>query len=220
MTGSRAGLLLALVSAGLAWWVYRPPVAVGRVDTVRKERRGRIAGGVTAVILAAAIAVIGVKTSAFQRLIETDAASELRVQALPVVIEATGRFFPVGSGIGTFVEVYQIFEPDRLISNSYFNHAHNDFIEIAMNGGVPALALMLFGVFLFGTWGVALKKNRKYSATDSDFAEQQLGIASISVLIVLAMASGVDYPLRSPSLLIYAAIMAGWCSNAYRLGRK
>lgn len=220
MTGSRAGLLLAVIGAGFAWWIYRPPVANGRVEGIRSEHRSRLVGLGIAVTLLVVVVVVAVSTPALQRLVETDPASELRIQALPILSKAIQTFMPFGSGIGTFVEAYQIFEPDRLVSASYFNHAHNDFIELVMTGGIPAVLLLLWAIALGAGWLGSLIRNRKIDPASSGFGTQVLGRAGFAVLAMLALASAADYPLRTPSLMLYAMIMAAWCAAARRLARK
>ena len=58
-------------------------------------------------------------------------------------ITAAKAYMPFGSGVGTFVSVYPGFEPAHdAISNVYANHAHNDLLEVWLEGGVskyPAL---------------------------------------------------------------------------------
>lgn len=220
MTGSRLGLVLMVLGMAFAWWIYQPPVATGRVVGIRNEHRSRLIGIGIAVILLAIVLIVAFRTPALERLVNTDSASELRVQALPVLIEATGKFLPFGSGIGTFVETYQLFEPDALVSASYFNHAHNDFAELLLTGGLPAAILLAWAGLLIalGFWNLA--RQRTAGPDDPGFSTQVMGRAGLSVIIMLALASATDYPLRVPSLMLYGVIAAVWSSNAYRFARK
>jgi len=220
MTGSRAGILLGFIGAGCAWWVYRSPEATGRVVGIRGEHRSRLVGLGIAGITFLVLAVIALRTPALGRLLETDPASELRVQALPVVLDSLWKYFPFGSGIGTFVEAYQLGEPDALISDRYFNHAHDDFLELLMTGGVLALLLLIWVLALAALAGRALFKGRDTKRGDPAFAGYVLGRAGFSVLAILAVASVTDYPLRVPSVIVYATLASVWCSNATRVFRK
>jgi O-antigen ligase len=221
MTGSRAGIVLSLVGALCAWfWVRRPPEATGRVVGIRSEHRSRLVGVAITVGLLFAVIVISVRTPALTRLMQTDPASELRIAALPTVMAATWRYFPIGSGIGTFVEAYQIGEPDALISERYFNHAHNEFLELPMTGGVPALILLAWAAVLGLLAFRALWRARKNDRSDPAYARQALGRAGLSVILILVLASATDYPLRVPSIAIYATLAAVWCSNAFKTVRK
>lgn len=220
MTGSRTGIVLAAVGIASAWWVYRPPTAQGRVVGLRGRHRSRLVGlGVAAFMLVIGL-VVAAKTPALQRLLETDTSSELRVQAFPAIAESIVRYFPFGSGFGTFVEAYQIVEPDAFISESYFNHAHNDFAEWLMTGGLPALLLGLWAAAMAIGACLSLMRRSKALSGDPDFAAQILGRAGFSVIAMLVLASVTDYPLRVPSILLYATIAAVWCINAYRFNRK
>lgn len=220
MTGSRAGMVLAVVGLFFAWWVYRAPAAQGRVVGMRGRHRSRLVGlGVAAFLLAVGL-IVAANTPALDRLLETDPASELRFSAFPILADATSRFFPFGSGIGSFVEVYQISEPDRLVSEFYFNHAHNDYLEWLLTGGLPALLLLLWAAYMASVAFVALWRRRQTAAEAADYSTQILGRAGFAVVAMLALASVTDYPLRVPSLLLYFTIAAVWCANAYGFNRK
>ena len=151
---------------------------------------------------------------------ETDATSELRVQTLPTVLAGVWKFFPVGSGFGTFVEAYQIGEPDALITDRYFNHAHDDLLELVMTGGVPAM-LLLAAVAALGLLAfVALARTRRTGREHPAFARLVLGRAGLAVLLIFALASITDYPLRVPSLMLYGTLASVWALNAFRISRK
>lgn len=220
MTGSRAGVILGLAGIISAWWVYRSPVAKERSAERKTEVRSRRIGiGLVTILVVSAI-IVAVRTPAVQRLVETDPAGELRISALPTIMEAVGRFFPFGSGLGTFVETYQIFEPNHLISASYFNHAHNDFIELLLTAGIPGVILIMWSALL---GFAALRSQFKLRGLANDktgFQSQILGRAGLAIIGMLALNSAADYPLRVPSLMLLAAIAAAWCSNAYRAGQK
>jgi len=220
MTGSRAGIVLTIAGAVFAWWVYRPPIAEGRVVGLRGRHRSRLVGLGVALLFLVFGLIVALRTPALGRLLETDVSSELRVQAFPLIVDAIARFLPWGSGLGTFVEVYQVYEPDAFVSASYFNHAHNDFAEWVLTGGIPALLLLFWASVMAGIAFFALHRRRNAARDNSDYAIQILGRAGFAVIAMLALASVTDYPLRVPSLLLYATIAAVWCANAYRFSQK
>src|SRR5690606_17001007 len=89
------------------------------------------------VLLVAAIvasATLG-RAVSLERALSLDFGQDLRREALPTVWAMTKLYFPIGSGVGTFDPVYRIHEPDSLLSISYFNHAHNDLLEVVLDGG-------------------------------------------------------------------------------------
>lgn len=117
-------------------------------------------------------------------------------------LEMTQTFFPWGSGVGSYVEVYQIYEPLSQLSPAYSNHVHNDWLEIALTTGLPGVIIvMLFiGIFI---------KSAIVSFRDDPRANQtrRLGVIMIAIL---AIASTADYPLRTPILAAVFAMGAAW----------
>lgn len=220
MTGARAGLVLVPVALAAAWWVYKAPVSVARAADRQADKRVRllILGMIALLVLVSTIVVL--RTPALERLINTDPAGELRLGALPYIVEAIRDFLPFGSGLGSFVEVYQIYEPDSLISNQYLNHAHNDFVELLLTAGIPGILLVLVAVFLALLSFRSLLRNRKLNSDKEGFSAQVMGRAGFSILTMLALSSVADYPLRVPSLILLGTVAAVWCAIAYRSAEK
>lgn len=220
MTGSRAGIVLGVVGIAAAWWVFRSPVAKVRSAERKTDNRKRLIGfGLAGVLLVFSI-IVAMRTPALQRLVETDPADELRISALPIIAQAIERFFPFGSGAGTFVEVYQIFEPNKFITAMYFNHAHNDFAELLLTTGLPGAALIVWAGFLGLASLRSLFRSRNLKPGERGFQAQVLGRAGFSIVAMLALYSAADYPLRVPSLLLLVAVAAAWCSAAHTAARK
>jgi O-antigen ligase len=220
MTGSRAGIVLGIVGIASAWWVFRSPVAHVRSAERKTDNRKRLIGfGLAGVLLVFSI-IVAMRTPALQRLVETDPADELRLSALPIIVQAIERFFPFGSGAGTFVEVYQIFEPNKFVTAFYFNHAHNDFAELLLTTGLPGVALIIWAAFLGLASLRSLFRSRGEKPGERGFQAQVLGRAGFSIIAMLALYSAADYPLRVPSLMLLVAVAAAWCSAAYKAARK
>lgn len=220
MTGSRGGVALTVLGIAAAWWVYRPPVAQVRSAARGTETRTRFIGFGLTLLLMVFAAIVAVRTPAVHRLLESDTVDELRVTNLPTVIEGVTHFLPFGSGLGTFVETFQIFELDRTINATYFNHAHNDFVEVLLTAGIPGAALILWAAILGLLALRILMRSRKVQQGSPGFQAQVLGRAGFVILAMLALYSAADYPLRVPSLMLLAIIAAGWCSNACRATQR
>lgn len=220
MTGSRTGIVLAALGIIAGWWVYRSPIAKERSAQRATDRRTRMIGvGLVSLLLIFSV-IVAAQTPAVQRLLESDPAGELRITTFPIVAKAVGEFFPWGSGLGTFVEVYEIFEPNELISATYFNHAHNDFLELLLTAGLPGVGLLLWGALLIFRAFRSQVRLRALPGHASGFQAQLLGRAGLSIVVILALNSAADYPLRVPSLMMLAVVAGGWCSNAYRAAQK
>ena len=70
------------------------------------------------------------------------------------------EFLTMGSGAGSFETLYPRFEDPETITPTYTSHAHNDYLEIALETGVPGILLLIaFLVWWVGRtrsiWGSA-----------------------------------------------------------------
>lgn len=206
-SGSRTGILLyglglvgglAIVRRGIAGFLH-PLGARYRVIAV--------SGFMAMMGIVIFFAVAFGRAVSVERAMALDTSDDLRRRALPYLIEAIGRFFPVGSGFGAFDPVYRIFEPNTLLSPQYFNHAHNDWVEIVLDGGVAALVLALVAIlwWLRASW-LAWTRHADKTALAG------------SVLIGQAMVASVfDYPVRTPLIMgvvVFAAQLLFWRKGA------
>ena len=106
-----------------------------------------------------------------------------------------------GTGFGSFVPVYQTAESLSGISPAILNHAHNDFIEIVLEGGLPAIALLLAFFAIFAAAAIKLMRKR------FDFNRASLGLAAALGIMLVLIFSLVDYPLRMPAISCTFAIL-------------
>jgi len=153
-----------------------------------------------------ASAVLLDRDEALNRLLySTDPAAELRVAILPVLKEMVERYFPWGTGFGTFEAVYLIHEPDALLGPAYVNHAHNDWLELLITGGLPGAVLIAW----MGA-AVAIRLTRLARSRDSDSAGVGLAILGCVILAYVALGSLGDYPLRVPIIQCVFALALVW----------
>lgn len=206
--GSRAGLVVAVLGlVGALVLLYRGNFTGG---DRRFLTRAMIGASAVLVALSAAF-LFFVRAASVDRLLADGQGGDLRFRAWPVVMDAARDFFPWGSGVGTFVTAFQIHEPLDLLKPTYFNHAHNDLLELYVTTGLPGLILL--GVAAAGLALATLAAWRKVPAAsgaaghDARQARALARMASL-VLMLIALASVVDYPLRTPSLAAFA--MLGW----------
>lgn len=223
--GSRAGLVAGIAVFGLAYvmiassWSERSGGGQG-------VRSGNLGGRVRkiliysppillAMLLGTAL-LISSRISGLTRLAGQSLADDMRVQAWPVVTEMIKNYWIAGSGFGSFSTVYRMFEPDSLLQPAYFNHAHNDWAEAAITGGLPFVLILATAILWFGR--NVLKKGMR------NLIKGHRGDYRLTVLVVVAVlsaASLVDYPLRVPSLqmLTILSIIALCCPAPARRTR-
>ena len=65
---------------------------------------------------------------------------------------AAGLYFPFGSGLGSFDPVYRAVEPLTAVTASYFNHAHDDALELLVETGAFGMAVLA----AFALWWTTL----------------------------------------------------------------
>ncbi len=141
------------------------------------------------------------KIPALDRLMSDTAAGDLRGDVTPTLIEMAARNMPWGTGMGTFERAYRVVEPDALLMPSYLNNAHNDWLQLVIEGGIPAVLLLCCAIGWIATRLVGLWR------LDGD--SRQLALCVGSTFAILAAASLVDYPLRTPSLMTAAVLLVG-----------
>lgn len=219
VSGSRAGVALALIgAAGAAWIVARAPRRAPAGGLRRRPPRRAIVlatiGGALVMVVAAVSMDRGL---ALDRLQAQELDGEFRLSAWRAVWSMAGDYFPVGSGLGTFREVYRMGEPYDLLSRSYLNHAHNDVLELILTGGIPAIAILLAAIALYVGASVRLVRgDSSRRAPGEDDARLQLGRVGVVVIAILATASIVDYPLRVPALSALLMVSGMWLAAALR----
>lgn len=219
VTGSRAGLLLGVVGIASGWLIFQRPEGGYRARGDLRWRRFLIGGTVLAGVVLVLIVALSTRSTALTRLVHGDEAGELRLRALPYLLDAVWTYFPVGSGAGSFVPVYKIVEPNHLLSPAYFNHAHNDVVEVALEHGLPGMILMAVALVLWFGGVVRLQRIRRACKGVLD-AGQLFGWAGAAILLILGLGSVADYPLRVPSVATLAAFAAVWMAWATTFARS
>jgi O-antigen ligase len=206
MARSRAGLGLTIVAIFgalvLACWDRRAIPGPRRRGSLRLTPAKLLMG-------ATAVAMVFAVQFALYRVMErftSDPLEDARIPFARNTIEAAKAYMPFGSGMGTFVPVYGMYEkPQDLLVNAYANRAHDDVLELWLETGVVGIILM----GLFVTWVVlrAVKVwGRPPGAREIDIS---LSRAATLVIALLIAHSFVDYPLRTGAMM---AILAFACA--------
>jgi putative inorganic carbon (HCO3(-)) transporter len=107
---------------------------------------------------------------------------------------------PFGAGLGSFVDIYPRYENLALVTNVFVNHAHNEYIELVLELGVPGVLLIAAGMTWFGPVAARLWRDAK--------ADPLLLAASLGITLEL-LHSMADYPLRRAAInVLIAALVA------------
>lgn len=190
LTRSRSGMVLASVPASfLLHRLWRPDIL--RKITWRKT----CILFIVSVILVCGAAIVVDRNQRLQMSVSRFSNyQDVRPLIWADTLGAIQRFWPIGSGIGTFDEVFQIDESLENLGPGRAARAHNDYLETALESGFP-------GVVLLGCWAIFLITNGRCAITRG-------GIATlpVSVFALLALQSILDYPLRNQTMLCVAGM--------------
>ena len=190
---SLAGYVLLVPAMFVSALIYQR-TTTGRISPLALGLLGLLAAGFVAVAFAGPLS-----TEQFSSKL-TDQPASRRVMTATTV-EAAKDFFPVGTGLGSFQQVYRTYEDPATVSRGFANHAHNDHAEIALELGLPGILLVLLFALWWARWTV--------SAWRGDFSGIALARAASAILGLVLMHSFVDYPIRTSAV---AALFAAACA--------
>lgn len=213
ITGSRAGVLTAAIGViGIPFILSAGRNEEGQQSRVTAPERRRLRSRIWIALILCAVSVLALTVGldrdvALGRLVRSDVSEDLRTAILPIALAMTKIYFPVGSGMGSFERVFQIFEPDELLTPKIVNHAHNDWLEVVLTGGAPAALLLGICIAAYVTRAIRLFRYRAHAT--KAHRESRLGMV---MLMQIAVASIGDYPLRTPALAVVFAVACFWAA--------
>lgn len=180
------------------------PVALagGLVVWIGDVRDRRIWIGLAALIVASAVGyVLLMLTPVGGHLGHrfTTVGEDLRPQIWQGSKEAISAFWPFGSGVGSFVPIYNMFEDLNSVSFAWVNHAHNDYIEILLETGI-------FGATLLACYLVIFVLALCQEVPENIRGQRYTGLFMVLILLAHSLT---DYPLRTFSLLAVFAFSNG-----------
>lgn len=208
------GSILLLIGAALngssAMLLIGPPVLAASALLALRVSRRRLRQGLLAigVLLLAGIGVVGFAGKALPGW-GTGASIETRVDYWSTSLRAIADQPLTGSGVGTFLQSFRRFEDPARVDRFYVNHAHNDYLELLIEAGVPA-AILLIGFFWWWA-GRAAEAWRGPGAVE----EKAAAVASAAILLH----SLIDYPLRTAAIAALFAVCLALLAGARGSGR-
>ncbi|MBO6526338.1 O-antigen ligase family protein [Erythrobacter sp.] len=129
------------------------------------------------------------RTPAARDILARDSFEDLRWSLWPVIVEMLEHHWVLGAGFGSFEQVYHIYEPSSLLLPRYVNQAHNDWAQFIIEGGVLA-CLLLIGLLIWMASAIGTMSLHRTRRVDAIFW--------MTIFAIIAAASIVDYPLRTP----------------------
>jgi O-antigen ligase len=214
-------LLWGLIAAGITLTESRGGILAAAVSTLallaaalnqRRSRRPRraVTAAALAVLIGSALAAGLAGRGRFQRFLLTDPrdlGSTTRVAIWKTSWDAWREFPVVGSGLGTFREAFRRVQPRELAS--LVEHAHDDFLEIAVTGGaVGAICGTVLVVSLLVAFARVAKRQRHRE-------ESAFALGGFGALLSLTLHGLVDFSLSIPIITatLACALGAAWAAG-------
>lgn len=201
------GLLIAvgiLVVKSAAGWMLLTPTLFAGVAIYLRGENGAVPrpvlqiGALLCVICIIASIAVPIKSNDLgDKLSGID--PHMRNLSIRTTAAASLHYLPFGSGAGTFTRVYPEYEDAESASLEYLNHAHDDYVEVALEHGLPGIAL-IGAAFVF--W---LMQVRRVWRRDQGDALARAGSIAIGLIFAHCL---VDYPLRTAAIAAVAAMAA------------
>ena len=191
-TRSRAGIALCMLGIVLSTLLFARRIGGNNVY------------GPTGTIIAFALGIgasIGL-VPVLDRFSAEGAIGDARWSIFSSTLDGIGVFSPVGSGPGSYPDVFPAFQPAEL-GQWFINHAHNDYLEWLLEGGLLAAALIVLLLVLFARQWVRVWTRQEWSR--DRFVQVGAGIG----ILLLLLHSLIDYNLHIPANVAYFAFLAG-----------
>jgi O-antigen ligase len=111
-----------------------------------------------------------------------------------------------GFGYGSFEDAFKLSREPPL--DVYFDHAHNDYLESALELGVP-MAICLVAVPLLLTWRCALAIRGRHES-------RVLAWAAACASLLVGLHALADFSLQIPAVgMLYAALLGCGCAQSW-----
>ena len=206
-TGSRAGILVGVIALCLGTLlIWRETVRLFR-GAPRWLLPTVVAAIVGIVAVLGWISFAADRAVSIQRALVVGTETDIRSRTAGTVISMVKAYFPTGTGLGSFDPVFRLHEPDNLLKPTYFNHAHDDFIEIVLDAGLPGMLLLLAAL----AWWVYASVRAWRGKDHRQQLLPRLGSATLGLVI---LASLFDYPARTPIIMALIVLAATWLRDA------
>ena len=218
ITACVAGLGLVAVglaiNTSLAGIGLAVPVALASLLLLRRSQSGVPLWSIALVglISVAAVVLMFVLPIGNNLIGDSATSTQSRATSISVTLKAAVDHLPFGSGFGSFASIYRVYEDPTTIISTWMNHAHSDYSEILLEGGIPA-ALLVIAFLAWWTVRTLVVWGRK---DPGDVFARAATIASGAVLVH----SVVDYPLRTAAISALLAMCAVLMTGAREAARK
>jgi O-antigen ligase len=200
-------LIGIVLNRSLAAALIAVPVLVASVALLPLRQTWRMSVAAAGAVLLVGLAILLASSPIRSDLLGADAVSvQTRISIWSQSLKIALDTFPFGTGLGSFREVYAFHENPLLVDRWYVNNAHNDYLELLLELGLPGI---LLAIAFFAWW---LSEVRRVWTSAVDLTARAATIASGAILAH----SLADYPLRTAAI----SSILGFCLGAMAISRE
>jgi O-antigen ligase len=191
MTGSRAGtvcLLLALATFGVC-------MLIGREIRLRTFLAGATVG------VLGIVAVLSLSGGFLAKRLSTDTVPDARTAIFDVARASVTAEPWTGHGLGAFGPAFNRANDGRAVFETYVDLAHNAYLELAVEGGVPALLLSL--ALIGSCVGIC------FSGLFARDRASSVAIGAVAIAVLVGGHAMVDFGVQMPAVAANFMLLIG-----------
>lgn len=187
LLGGLAGLLILPPKGAVRWtaWALVPAIAGALILWMGHDRISK----------------------RWETLLDDNTRSEARAVVWARTLPLVGQFPIFGSGLGSFGLVEPATREPGAPFDIYHDHAHNDFLELWIEGGTGQIILAALAIALILFKGVRAVRMQPMSPNG------RLALGGVIGLIAIVAQSFVDFGLHVPAVSLFTAIVAAMTVN-------
>lgn len=125
------------------------------------------------------------------RLEQTSLSQETRDEVVRDSIPLLQDFASTGSGMGSFYGIFPKYQGAEI--KAFYDHAHNDYLQFAIEAGIPATLLLFLLPLLAGIRCIKAIKHRRNTLMKG------MAFGCLMAIIGMAIHMSVDFPLQAPA---------------------
>lgn len=135
-----------------------------------------------------------------ERYQDTSFVSEARDEVVRDSLPLLDEHAWTGSGGGTFYTIFPTVQPQAY--SGFYDHAHNDYLQFAIELGIPITSLLLAWLLWLGYLALQVMRTHDHKL------ERGLSFAALMALCHMALHSTVDFSLQAPAnALLFLTIL-------------
>lgn len=219
LTLSRGGLLSFFVAVS-GFFLCLLSKAIFFKRTVISWRAVLLLLVLLGLFVATYVGFIGISPIAHRSLVETFVPTaevfrqEIRFPLWRNVLRLVPEFPLTGSGLGSFHDVFLRYRPAEMPLTKQAFHAHNDYLELLVETGVPGLLIALWAMFRF------LRDGLRGYFRHHDPVLTALLLGGLTSCTAILVHSFFDFNLHIPANALLFVIVAGMATAIVHLMRR